>query len=136
MTDKIDEWLSHTLKSINDSLPKRMEKFTRLIEMEEPYVETIGGEKHHFNKEELKQIAEKLPDHILANLYLPIVFTKQHNLEESVYIIRARGTEAEAFKILMKINDLPKINNQPYTYKPLIAEFINKYPTLAVIGYL
>lgn len=136
MSSRIDEWLSHTLKSINDNLPKRVERFTTLIEMETPYVETIGGGKHYFNKEELKQLERELPKHILSNLYLPIVFTKQHELEESVYVIRARGTEAEAFKILMKIDELPKINNQHYTYKPLVAEFINKYPTLAVIGYI
>jgi len=133
----VDEWLSHTLRSINDTLPRRVEKLTRLLEMEQPYVETIGGQKHYFNKHELQRINEELPRGIAQTLYLPIIFTKHHEMEEAVYVIRARGSEAEAFKILMKLNELPRTKDQqPYTYKPLVAEFLNKYPTLGVIGYI
>ncbi|HID05253.1 MAG TPA: DUF61 family protein [Candidatus Caldiarchaeum subterraneum] len=132
----VDEWLSHTLRSINDALPKRVEKLTRLLEMEKPYVETVGGGRHYFSKEELQRINHQLPKEVAQTLYLPIVFTKHHEMDESVYLIRARGSEAEAFRILMQIPELPKTKNQHYTYKPLVAEFLNRYPTLAVIGYI
>ncbi len=98
-------------------------------------VETIGGDRHLFNMEEVRKIGERLPAEVLENLHLPFIFIKSVEFEESVYLIRVYGSEDEAFRILMDVNVLPRSDKGPYTYKPLVAEFINRYPSLAVIGY-
>jgi len=52
----VDEWLSQTLRKINDVLPKRTESLKKLLEMDRPYVETVGGGKHFFDKKELNDV--------------------------------------------------------------------------------
>ncbi len=136
MSSSVDEWLSHTLRHINDALPRRVERLSRLLEMDEPYVETVGGWKHFFNKKELQQIKEMLPATVAERLYLPFVFVKNHESEEPFYIIRERGSEAEAFRIIMGLAELPKTSGKPYTYKILVAEFLNRFPSLGVMGYI
>ncbi|GBC72404.1 hypothetical protein HRbin03_00233 [archaeon HR03] len=132
----VDDWLAETMRHVNDALPRRAEKLSTLLEMEKPSVETVGGGRHYFDKKELEELLRKLPSEVSENLYLPIVFAKNPELGESTYIVKSRGSEAEAFRILMGLRTLPRVGNQPYTYKPLVTEFINRYPTLAVIGYL
>ncbi|MDW8084404.1 MAG: DUF61 family protein [Candidatus Caldarchaeum sp.] len=132
----VDEWLSQTLKRINDVLPKKPERIGKLLEMETPFVETVGGDRHYFDKAELLAVQKVLPHEVLENLYLPIVFSKNLSFGDHVYVIKARGTEPEAFRILMELRELPKADNVYYTYKPLVAEFLNKYPTLGVVGYI
>ena len=132
----VDDLLAETLRHVNDGLPRRAARFMDLLRMDTPYVETIGGERHYFNKRELETLVKLLPDDIAANLHLPFVFTKKHDLEESVYIIRSVGSEPEAFKKLMGISHLPVSGGEYYTYKPIIAEFIRRYPSLAAVGYV
>ncbi len=116
-------------------MPKRVVKYTEIAGSAVDSVETIGGGRHYFNPEEVRKIGEKLPAEVLENLHLPFVFVKSIDFEESVYLIRVYGSEAEAFRILMDITMLPRSDKGHYTYKPLVAEFINRYPSLAIIGY-
>ncbi|MEM1975527.1 MAG: DUF61 family protein [Candidatus Caldarchaeum sp.] len=132
----VDDWLAETMRHVNDALPRRAAKLSTLLEMEKPFVETVGGGRHYFDRSELEELLIKLPREVSENLYLPIVFAKNLEMGENTYIVKARGSEAEAFRILMGLRELPRVDNQSYTYKPLVAEFINRYPTLAVIGYI
>ncbi|MDW8063260.1 MAG: DUF61 family protein [Candidatus Caldarchaeum sp.] len=132
----VDEWLSQTLRKINDVLPRKAEPLNKLLEMDEPFVETVGGGRHYFDKNELMAVKQALPKEVVENLFLPIVFSKNLSLGEHTYVIKARGTEPEAFRILMNIRQLPKADDVHYTYKPLVAEFLNRYPTLGVVGYV
>lgn len=132
----VDEWLAETLRKINDVLPKRVEKLKKLLEMETPWVETVGGGKHVFDRKELQTLKELLPPEVVDQLYLPIVFSKNLSLGENVYVIKAKGSEAEAFRILMNLKHLPRVENQFYTYKPIVADFLNKYPSIAVVGFI
>ncbi|GBC69155.1 hypothetical protein HRbin01_00848 [archaeon HR01] len=132
----VDELLSETLRRINDSLPKQAVRLERLLKMDTPSVETIGGGIHYFDRDDLEKLVKNLPDHIAGRLHLPFVFTKRHDLGDSVYVIRTLGVEHEAFKILMNMAHLPESNGEYYTYKPVIHEFIRRYPSLAAIGYL
>jgi len=132
----VDDLLAETLRHVNDSLPRRVVRLGVLLRMDEPYVETIGGGFHYFNKRELMMLAELLPADVAADLHLPFVFTKRHDLEEPVYLIRTVGSEPEAFKTLMGLSHLPESGGGYYTYKPVIAEFVRRYPSLATVGYV
>jgi uncharacterized protein (UPF0216 family) len=132
----VDELLAETLRHINDSLPRQTVRLERLLKMDEPSVETIGGGRHYFDRWDLEKLVKNLPDEIAMELYLPFVFTKRHNLGESLYFIRSSGVEHAAFKLLMNLKHIPESNGEYYTYKPVVHEFIRRYPSLAAIGYL
>lgn len=134
--DRAEAFLSNILKSLNDAMPKRVVRYRELVSTGQCMVETIGGGFHRFDPEEVAALGRKLPDRVLENLHLPFVFVKSFDSEESVYYLRVYGSEDEAFQTLMSVRMMPRTDRGPYTYKPLVAEFINKFPTLAVIGYL
>ncbi|MEM3095521.1 MAG: DUF61 family protein [Nitrososphaerota archaeon] len=132
----VDDLLSETLRHVNDSLPRRVIPLERLLKMDEACVETVGGGRHCFDKADLAKLASLLPSEIVEKLHLPFVFTKHHSMDDSVYFIRAVGSEPQAFQILMGLSHLPKSVDGYYTYKPLVSEFIRRYPTLATVGYI
>ncbi|MCS6769187.1 MAG: DUF61 family protein [Candidatus Caldarchaeum sp.] len=134
--DRADSFLSSILRSLNDAIPRRVVKYREIVNSGVYSVETVGGSQHFFNPHEIAEIARILPAHILDGLHLPFVFVKSFDSEESVYYIRVYGTEAEAFKKLAGVEVLPRNDRGFYTYKPLVSEFISKYPSLAVMGYL
>ncbi|MEM1964745.1 MAG: DUF61 family protein [Candidatus Caldarchaeum sp.] len=136
MLERIDSFLSNILKTVNESVPRRVIRYREIVSSGVYSVETVGGGLHHFDPQEVKKIGEELPSEILDQLHLPFIFVKNTELEESVYLIRVYGSEVEAFQKLMNVKTLPRSSRGPYTYKPLVAEFINRYPSLAVMGCL
>jgi len=134
--DRVDTFLSNILKTVNDAVPKRVVKYREIVEKGVEYVETVGGGKHFFEPAEVRRLGEKLPSEILDDLHLPFIFVKNSEVSEPVYHIRVYGREAEAFQILMDLKILPRNEKGPYTYKPILSNFINKYPTLAVLSFL
>ncbi len=134
--DRFESLLSNILRTVNDSLPKKVVKYRDIVEKGVEGVETVGGWLHRFDRQDIEKIAKILPQSILDRLHLPFVLVKSIEMEESVYILRVYGSEAEAFQMLMGLETLPRTSRGPYTYKPFVAEFINRYPSLAVLGFL
>jgi uncharacterized protein (UPF0216 family) len=134
--DRYESLLSNILRSVNDSLPRHVIRYRDVVELGLEGVETVGGSFHRFDRNDLEKLAKQLPENILDRLHLPFVFVKSIEIEESVYILRVYGSEAEAFQMLMGLETLPRTSRGPYTYKPFVAEFINSYPSLAVLGFL
>lgn len=134
--DRFESLLSNILRTVNDSLPKKVVKYRDIVEKGVEGVETVGGWLHRFDRQDIEKIAKQLPQSILDRLHLPFVLVKSIEMEESVYILRVYGSEAEAFQMLMGLETLPRTSRGPYTYKPFVAEFINRYPSLAVLGFL
>ncbi|MEM1943573.1 MAG: DUF61 family protein [Candidatus Caldarchaeum sp.] len=134
--DRAEAFLSNILKSLNDAMPKRPVRYKELVRTGMYVVETVGGGIHRFDPEEVAALGRKLPEHVLENLHLPFVFVKSFEAEESIYYLRVYGSEEEAFQSLMSVRTMPRTDRGPYTYKPFVAEFINRFPTLAVMGYL
>jgi uncharacterized protein (UPF0216 family) len=134
--DRYESLLSNILRSVNDSLPRHVVRYRDVVELGLEGVETVGGSFHRFDRNDLEKLAKQLPENILDRLHLPFVFVKSIEIEESVYILRVYGSEAEAFQTLMGLETLPRTSRGPYTYKPFVAEFINRYLSLAVLGFL
>jgi len=134
--DRFESLLSNILKTVNDSLPKKVVRYRDIVEKGVDGVDTVGGWLHRFDRQDIEKISKILPQSVLDRLHLPFVFVKSIEMEESVYILRVYGSEAEAFQMLMGLETLPRTSRGPYTYKPFVAEFINRYPSLAVLGFL
>lgn len=131
----MDHWLSHELKKLNNQLPKSRVNLRELLRTDQPYVETLGGEKHFFSVEELELLNRNLPGEVASNLSLPIVFIRRHDLGEGVYVFES-DSEAEAFKNILGLSYLSKSEEKYYTYKPVVMEFLRRFKTIAVIGFL
>jgi uncharacterized protein (UPF0216 family) len=109
--DRYESLLSNILRSVNDSLPKHVVRYRDVVELGMEGVETVGGSFHRFDRNDLEKLAKQLPENILDRLHLPFVFVKSIEIEESVYILRVYGSEAEAFQMLMGLENTPP--NQP-----------------------
>lgn len=130
----IEEWLRYELMSINMALPKRPLRLSMLLHLEEPFVETVGGGRHYFDKKELEELRKLLPSG--HDVLLPIVFVRRGELGEGVYLIKGGKDEAEAFRLALGLSDVPYSPEGYYTYKPFILEFLRKFKTLGIIGTL
>jgi len=134
----LDTYYKKTLLRINSSLPRSKIRLINLLEAEEPSFETLDGKRSPFSKEELKDLFQNLPNAISVELRLPFVFLRNQGLGDGVYSIDGGKTEADAFTRLMGLGyDLPKASDgRYYTYKPLVFEFLKRYKTLGVVGFL
>ena len=132
--ERFEEWLSTQFRRLNDGLPRRRLLLRELLEMEEPSVETLGGERHYFSREELEEVSEMLPERVAGKVRLPLVFRRSLESVESVYYLEGGEAEAETVKALAGIGFLPSNLGRYYTYKPIVSLLASKYPTLIVLG--
>ena len=134
MTRRVEEWLSNQFKRINEGLPKSRLPLSELLSMQEPSVETIGGGRHHFLRDELQELLNVLPEELWRRVRLPLVFRRSLESSESVYYLEGGEAEAEAVKILAGVRFLPENKGRYFTYKPILSILVSKYPTIIVIG--
>jgi uncharacterized protein (UPF0216 family) len=132
--DFSDEWLRRQVREFNKDIPRIRLPLTLLLEMDTPYVETIGGDRHYFDKKELRELAEVLPKELLDRLRLPLVFKRSLEVEESLYFLDGGEVEVEVLKRLVGLSYIPSRGRQYYTYKPIISKLISKFPSIVVIG--
>lgn len=130
----VDEWLRRQLKSLNEGLPRSRKRLAELLEMDRPVVETVGGELHHFSREELERLARILPPDVATRLKLPLVFKRSFESGESIYFLDGGEAEAEAVKCIAGISFLPSAQGRYYTYKPIISKIASNYPSLIALG--
>lgn len=132
--EPVDEWLRRQLRSLNEGLPRSRVPLRELLGMDEPSVETIGGQIHYFAREELEELARSLPRDIAARLRLPLVFRRSMESHESIYFLDGGEVEAEAVKHIAGLSFLPSSGGRYYTYKPIISKLASKYPSIIVLG--
>jgi len=134
--DFSEEWLRNQLRELNRDLPRVRVPLARLLEMDNPSVETVGGDIHYFDKRELRELAEILPSELHEKLKLPLVFRRSLEVGESIYFLDGGGAEAEVLKKLLGLEFTPSIQQRYYTYKPVITKLISRFPSIVVIGVI
>lgn len=129
-----DALLASYIKKLGTSMPAKRLSIRQLLSMDEPSVNRVNGEKHFFNKNELLKAAELLKECCLEWEVFPLVFVHRKDLGKDVYLVKGPGAE-EVFRILMGLSSVNKTpDGQAYTYKALVIEFINKFPSLGIIS--
>lgn len=134
--DWVEEWLSKQVRRLNEGLPRRRVLLRELLEMGEPGVETVGGGRHFFAREELEEVWRVLPRSVAERLRLPLVFRRGWESRESVFYLEGGEVEAEAVKLLTGLSYLPSSKGRYYTYKPIVSLLASKYPSIVVLGAL
>lgn len=134
----LESYYKKLIYRVNSSLPKRRERLMDLIKMDEPSYETIDGSRGYILKEELMAVYQRLPKNVSQELRLPFVFLRNYELGDGVYSMDGGKVEADAFVALLGLGyRLSKASDGRYfTYKPLVFEFLKRYSSLAVIGFL
>lgn len=126
-----DVWLSRQLRFFRDNAPARRASVEELLSQSRPFVETRGGGRHHFSREDLEKAASILPPELINAPIFPIVFSRGEI--QDVYIIRG-GEAAEAFAKLTGVKGLERLSSGDFfTYKSLVLNFLSRYPSLGVI---
>lgn len=134
--DFSDEWIKHQLREINRGMPRVRVPLNLLLEMDKPSIETVGGDRHYFDKRELRELADIIPREFWSKLKLPIVFRRSLEADESLYFIDGGEVEVHVIKKLIGLEFVPSRDNQYYTYKPIISKLIQRFPSIIVIGFL
>jgi len=130
------EWLRRQIREFNKDIPRVKLPLSLLLEMDIPYVETVGGERHYFDKKELRELSEMLPRELLDKFRLPLVFKRSLEVGESLYLLDGGEVEVEVLKKLVGLTYIPSRGRQYYTYKPIISKLISKFPSIVVIGII
>lgn len=134
--DFSEEWLRKQLRELSRDLPRVRLPLARLLEMDNPFVETVGGDLHYFDKRELRELAEILPSELHDKLKLPLVFRRSVEIGESLYFLDGGEVEVEVLKKLLGLSYIPFIQKKYYTYKPVIAKLISRFPSTVVVGVI
>lgn len=134
--DFSDEWVRHQLREINRDMPRVRIPLNLLLEMDNPSIETIGGDRHYFDKRELRELADIIPRELWGKFKLPLVFRRSLETDESLYFLDGGEVEVQVIKKLTGLEFIPSKDNQYYTYKPVISKLIQKFPSIIVIGFI
>lgn len=135
-SDYYEEWLRRQLKYLISNVPRCKLRLEELLQMENPYIELISGEKHYFDKRELEELKNILPRELASRLRLPLVFKRSFESSESIYYIDGGLDEVEAVKKIVNLSFIPSDGSRFYTYKPVILSILSKFPSIVIISVI
>ncbi|MCS7094530.1 MAG: DUF61 family protein [Thaumarchaeota archaeon] len=129
-----DALIEGHLKRMRDSLPIRKASLEELLGSADPHVETIGGGRHKFRREDLLAADAVLNGELRKVNAFPITFSSGEDYGKGVMILRSRA-EAVVYRTLMGLGLVPETpEGYAYTYKPMVAEFLRRFPSLGVLS--
>lgn len=134
-SEPIDEaFIEPHARRLRDILPARKASLEELINSPDPHVETLGGGLHRFRREDLLGADRVLAGELRRAPVFPITFSSGDEFGKGVVLLRSRA-EAAVYRALMGLQFVPETpEGYAYTYKPLVAEFFRRFPSLAVIS--
>ncbi|MCS7118238.1 MAG: DUF61 family protein [Thaumarchaeota archaeon] len=129
-----DAFIEGHLKRLRDNVPVRKASLEELIDSDNPSVETLGGGRHRFRPEDLRAASKLLTGELRRAPALPITFSSGEDYGKGVVILRNR-VEAAVYRALMGLEFVPETpEGYAYTYKPMVAEFVRRYPSLGILS--
>jgi len=130
-------WKSE-LQKLNDHLPKEYKPLTRLLNEDEPHVQTIGGDKIFMNKKDLELVASIVPRKYHGKLRLPLTFIRRIDMGEGVYTISGGLLERLLVSSLLKEKPVFVENEEDaleYIYRPQLWHLKRVIRSLVVVGF-
>lgn len=122
------------VRRLRDLLPARKASLEELVNSPDPHVETLGGGLHRFRREDLLEADRVITGELRRAPVFPITFSSGDEYGRGVVLLRSRS-EAAVYRALMGLEFVPETpDGYAYTYKPLVAEFFRRFPSLAVIS--
>ncbi|MFQ6059782.1 MAG: DUF61 family protein [Thermoplasmata archaeon] len=88
------KWFEYEMSTVHRGLVTRKKSLESLLKMENPYCLTRVGERHVFDKEILRKLAETIPRERWSSLKLPITLNFDLKMENECYIADEVAAEA------------------------------------------
>lgn len=127
------KFLKKEIQSLNRHLPKSRTSLAELLKQKKPQIETKNGSTHRFKKEELRYLAELLPEEKHSKLRLPIIVRIAPQLGRGAAKISGKLEQKVFRKILDKEE---KKDNKLLIYRPEIRKIRQKLPTTTQYAFL
>lgn len=125
MTDpnRADRLVKKHILSLNRHIPKQRKTLEELLEEDRPHVVAPDGTRHRFKAEELKRIADMVPESEHHLLKLPIY------LEIESVTSGARVAGNIETKVVCSILNMEGCSGEIFIYRPDIRVLRAKFPT-------
>ncbi|KXA89148.1 hypothetical protein AKJ57_05790 [candidate division MSBL1 archaeon SCGC-AAA259A05] len=129
-----EKFLKKEIQSLNRHLPKGRTSLAKLLKQKKPQIETRDGSTHRFKKEELKYLAELLPEKKHSKLRLPMIVRISPQLGRGAAKISGKLEQKILRKILDKKGE--KNENELLIYRPEVRKIRQKLPTTTQYAFL
>jgi len=128
----LKKYLLYEVQKVNQSVVKKRILLAKLLEMENPYTETVSHEIFYFDKKVLEILREKISDEVKQKVRLPINFYFSTKVRECYYL-----TEYYAYKLLCELKEMDEdrkfVEGKLWFYTYLGNRIARKYPTLTQV---
>ena len=137
----VDNVLKDEMRRLNTHLPKLRQTVRGLLAEESPSVPCTDGSRIVMKKEELKDLANSLPESLRDRVKLPLVMLRRMELGPGAFTLLGDSTEEFALSILTEgspgsLEEFRKNQKSPTIfYKPQISELLRRFHSLIVIGF-
>lgn len=121
--NRADRLLKKQIFSLNRHLPRKRKNLKELLEEDKPHVVGADGTRHRFKRDELKKIAEIIPEKDYTRLKLPLYL----EIESQTSGSRVAG-ELE-LKIFCQILKLEECGREMYIYRADLRIIRRELPT-------
>jgi len=128
------------IEKINDHLPRAYKTLEELLKEDSPNIVARDGSHYSLDRDEIRKLAEFVPDRFHKMLRLPFVVVRRLDLGKGVFTIAGGKLEQFTIHKLLGNTELPfsrymDADLPPYIYWPHVAELRRKFRTLVVIGF-
>ena len=124
----LTRWMGMEIARINDSMVAGQKTLALLLSEENPIARTKGGGDHHFSRETLASLGERLNEDTRKALKLPIIFFFDVEVRDSCYL-----TDETAVRALQALRDLGEgrriANGRLWVARAIAYSIARKYPT-------
>jgi hypothetical protein len=124
----LTRWMGMEIARINDGVVAGRKTLALLLAEESPKAGTKGGGEHHFRRETLATLGERLDEETRKALKLPIIFFFSMDVRDSCYL-----TDEIAVKALQVLGDLGAgrvlTNGRLWVARAIAYAIAQKYPT-------
>ena len=139
MSRFIEKMLEHEIDAVNDHLPTKRVALIDMIDTETPNYETRSGEMSVFRKEEIVELARKVPKQYHESFMIPIIFIRRMDIGRGVYSIT--GSKPELFFIHRALgyvdlewSEMSSWKSVDKLARPQIQILRRKFPSVTCVG--
>ncbi|MHA1935439.1 MAG: DUF61 family protein [Candidatus Thorarchaeota archaeon] len=139
MSRFIEKMLEHEIDAVNDHLPTKRVALIDMIDAETPNYETRSGEMSVFRKEEIVELARKVPKQYHESFMIPIIFIRRMDIGRGVYSIT--GSKPELFFIHhvlgyvdLEWSEMSSWKSVDKLARPQIQLLRRKFPSVTCVG--
>lgn len=135
----LDALWQHEIQRVNDHLPKATRSLEELLKMEKAELETRGGDRYRFDREDLEFLAKELPEEYHGRVMLPMILTRRLDLGKGVFSVSGGIVELSIVRWILEdpSGRFELWRGEPYfVYRPQVGVLLAGHRTLFAVGFV